>query len=221
MDIIQDSWVSFITADEISVRVTLQGLVSHEFTAYLSVFDLFLTQWIMAILFKGCKPDNFESYNFLKFMFTNIWGLRSNSRDILGLCETNLDDSVDSGHLSVRGYLPLIRKYSSTHMHGLAVYVKEWLPFARDLSLESSADSYLCFWLALLHSASYFFFLYWSPSLPLCTTFDSISSNIDEILLINPSAYVFVFGNFDIDHEDCLTYSGGADKLLKQPFSDS
>ena len=41
--------------------------------------------------------------------------------------------------------VPLIRKDSSTHMHGLAVYVKEGLPFARDLSLENSADSYLCF----------------------------------------------------------------------------
>ena len=30
-------------------------------------------------------------------------------------------------------------------MHGLAVYVKEGLPFAWDLSLENSADSYLRF----------------------------------------------------------------------------
>ena len=59
-------------------------------------------------------------------------------------------------------------------MHGLAVYVKEGLPFARDLSLENSADSYLCFRLALLHSVSHFFFLYQSPSSSLCTVFDSI-----------------------------------------------
>ena len=110
----------------------------------------------------------FESHNSLKLSFTNIRGLRlnfvdcksflqSNSPDILALCETNLDDSIDSGNFSVRGYLPLIRKDSSTHMHGLAVYVKEGLPFAQDLSLENSADSYLCFQLALLHSVSYFF----------------------------------------------------------------
>ena len=43
------------------------------------------------------------------------------------------------------GYLPLIPKDSSTHIHDLAVDVKEGLPFARDLSLENSADSYLCF----------------------------------------------------------------------------
>ena len=42
-------------------------------------------------------------------------------------------------------------------MHGLAVYVKEGLPFAQDLSLENSADSYLCFRLALLDSVSYYF----------------------------------------------------------------
>ena len=29
-------------------------------------------------------------------------------------------------------------------MHGLAVYMKEGLPFAPDLSLENSADSYVC-----------------------------------------------------------------------------
>ena len=122
-----------------------------------------LTQWIMVILSKGYKPDNFESHNSLKLSFTNIWGLcsnfidcksffESNPTDILALCETNLDGSIDSGNFSVRGYLPLIWKDSSTHMHGLAVYVKEGLPFTRDLSLENSADFYLRFWLALVHS---------------------------------------------------------------------
>ena len=157
----------------------------------------------MTILSKACKPDNFESHNSLKLSFTNIRGLRSNfvdcesflesnSPDILAVCETNLDDSIDSDNFSVRGYLPLIRKDSSTHMHGLAVYAKEGLPFARNLFLENSSDSYLCFRLALLHSVSYFFFLYQSPSSALCTVFDSVSSNIDEVLSINPSANVFV-----------------------------
>ena len=144
----------------------------------------------MAILSKACKPDNFELHNSLKFSFTNIWDLcsnfvdcvsflRSNSPDILAVCETNLDDSIVSGNFSVRGCLPLIWKDSSTHMHGLAVYVKEGLPMARDLPLQNSAYSYLCFQLALFHSVSYFFFLYQSPSSTLCTIFHSISSNID------------------------------------------
>ena len=76
-----------------------------------------------------------------------------------------MDDSVGSGNFSVRGYLPIIRKSSVTHVHVLAVYVKEGLPFVRDLYLENSANPYLCFWLTLLHSVSYFFFLYRSPSL--------------------------------------------------------
>ena len=73
----------------------------------------------MAILSKACKPDNCKSHNYLKLCFTNILGLRSsfvncksflesNSPDILALCETNLDDSIDSGNFSVRGYLLLI-----------------------------------------------------------------------------------------------------------------
>ena len=71
--------------------------------------------------------------------------LGSNSPDILALFETILNDSANSDDFSVRGYLPLIRKDFSTHMHGLAVYVKEGLLFVRNLSLENSGDSYLCF----------------------------------------------------------------------------
>ena len=90
-------------------------------------------------------------------------------------------------------------------MHGLAVFVKEQLPFARDLPLENSGDSYLSFQLALLHSVSYSIFLYRSSSSALCTVFDSISSNIDEVLSINPSANVFVFGDFNVHHKDGLS----------------
>ena len=162
----------------------------------------------MVISSKACKPDNIKWHNSLNLSFTNIRGLHSNfvdcesflesnSPDILALCETNLDDSIDSGNFSVRGYLPLIWKDSSTHMHGLAVYVKEGLPFAQVLSLENSADSYLRFRLAFLHSGSYCFFLYQSPS-SLWMVFDSISSNMDEVLSINPSANVFVFGVFNV-----------------------
>ena len=108
--------------------------------------------------------------------------LESNSPDILRQWETSLDDSIDSGNFSVKGYLPVLRKDSSTPMHGFAVYVKEGLPFARDLSIENFADSYLCFRVALLHSVSCFFFLYRSPSPSLCTDFDSILFNINEVL---------------------------------------
>ena len=141
--------------------------MAHERTAYLSIFNQFKLNELWSYYQKACRPDNFKLHNSLKLSFTNVRGLRSdfvdcesflesNSPNILALCEKNLDDSIDSGNFSVRGYLPLIRKDSSTHMHGLAVYVKEGLPFARDLSLENSADSYLCFQLALLHSVSSF-----------------------------------------------------------------
>ena len=109
-----------------------------------------------------------------------------------------MDDSIDYCNFSLRGYLSFIRQDSITHMHGLAVYVKQGLLFAWDLFLKSSADPYLCSQLALLHSVSYFFFLYQSPSLLLCMVFDSILCNIDEVLSMNPSASAFVFGDFNI-----------------------
>ena len=110
----------------------------------------------MAILSKEQKPDNFESHNSLKFSFTNIQGFRlnfvgyesffeSNFRDILTLFKTHLGYSIDSSNFFVRGYLPLIRKDSVTHVHDLAVYLEEGLPFAQDVYLENPSDSYLCF----------------------------------------------------------------------------
>ena len=84
----------------------------------------------MAILSKGCKPDKSEPHKSLKLSFTNIRELRSNfaecesflesnSPDILALCETNLDGSIDSGDFSVRGCVSFIRKDSIIHMHVL------------------------------------------------------------------------------------------------------
>ena len=164
---------------------------------------------------KDVKPDNFESHNSPNPSFTNILGLclnfveceslfESSSPDILALCETNLDD--DSGSFSVGDKLILIRSDSITHIHGLALYVKT---FAQDVSLENSTDSYLCFPLTLRHSVSYFFFLYRSP---LCIVFDSILSNIDEVLSINPSANGFVFGDCNVHHKDWLAYFVGTDR---------
>ena len=37
-------------------------------------------------------------------------------------------------------------------------------------------------------------------------------SSVDEIPSINPSAYVFIFGNFNVHYKDWLTYSGGTDR---------
>ena len=78
-------------------------------------------------------------------------------------------------------------------MHDFAVYLKEIL-FAWDLFLENTANSYLCFQLALLHSVSYLLFLYQSTSLFLYNLLDAISFNIDEVLLINLSIIVCLSG---------------------------
>ena len=42
--------------------------------------------------------------------------------------------------------------------------------------------------------------------------FDSIPSNIDEVLSINPSANVFFFGDFNVHPKGGLTYSGDTDR---------
>ena len=46
-----------------------------------------------------------------------------------------------------------------THMYGLAVYVKEGLTSAQDLSLENSADSYVLSWLYFTQCLTSFSFI--------------------------------------------------------------
>ena len=79
------------------------------------------------------------------------------------------------------------------------MYVRESNPSACDLSFENSGDSCLCFQLVVIHSVS-FSSIDHHPFL--CALFDVVSSNIDKFLLINPSANVFVFGDFNVHHKD-------------------
>ena len=90
----------------------IQGLVSYELTAYLSVFDLYLTHE-MTILAKGRKLDSFEWNTSLKnlavltfeaFVRMSIF-VELNSLGILALCETNLDDLIDSMAISLWGVI--------------------------------------------------------------------------------------------------------------------
>ena len=46
----------------------------------------------------------------------------------------------------------------------------------------------------------------------MCTAFDPIPSNIDEVLSIIPSANVFVYGDLNVHHKDWPTYCGGTDQ---------
>ena len=167
MNIYWGPWVTFVTTNEYLVRVTkLTSRIGVLWTHNLSFcFDIFLTQWIMTILSKGCKRNNFESHNSLKPSFTNIWGLclnfvecefflESNSLDTLALWDANLDDSIDSGNFSVRDYLP--SKMILLLMHGPAVYVKEgisWKLYRFLLMFSTGFTSFSTF------------FIYWSPSL--------------------------------------------------------
>ena len=106
----------------------------------------------MAILSKLDKRDNSESHKSLKLCFTNIQGLNAECEsfleskfpDTLALCETKMDDSIYSCNFSVSGYLPLIWKNSVTCMDGVAVDVKQELPFAWDLSVENCGFLVMC-----------------------------------------------------------------------------
>ena len=124
--------------------------------------------------------------------------------DILALCETKLDDSIDSGNFFERGYIDLIQKDSVTHINGLALYLKKGYPFAKDLSQKKLCK--FLFMTVFTYSVSYFFFFYQLPFSSLFTIFNAVSSNTDEVLLINTSATAFVC------HKNLLIYFGWSDR---------
>ena len=95
-------------------------------------------------------------------------------------------------------------------MHGLAVYVKEGLPF--DGTYLKKTLQILTYVFEWLYSVSYFCFLHQSLSSSLRTVFYSIFCNINEILSVNPYANTFFFEDFNVRHKIWLTYSVGYDR---------
>ena len=173
---------------------------------------------------KGCKLDNSESFNFLKLSFRNIEDLRANFVHYYSFLESNFLTFL----LYVRpGWLNwfwqfLCEELSSFNPKGF-YYSYAWsrslckgrTSFYTWLSYYVSSDTYLCFRLGLLQSVPHFFFHHRSIS-SLCTASDSISSNIDQVLSIDPFANMFVIGDFNVHHKDRLTQTD----YLKRPYSD-
>ena len=89
-------------------------------------------------------------------------------------------------------------------MHCLGVYVKSNLLIARETIL-------MCFRLALVHSTTFIFFLYRSPSSPSCSVVEAVSSNIDKALILQPSANIMVCGDFNTLDTKWLCHSHTTD----------
>ena len=77
--------------------------------------------------------------------------------------------------------------------------------------LEEDNESYMCFRLALLHSTTYIFFLYRSPSSSSCSVVEAVSSNIDKALILHPSANIMVCGDFNAHNTEWLGHSHTTD----------
>ena len=118
---------------------------------------------------------------------------------------------IDSGNFSVMGYPPLPERIVLLIcMVSQFMWKKDFFwtgLFSRKLTILMFSTGFT--WLSAL-----LLFLYQSPSSFLCMVFYSISSNIDQFLLVNPSAHVFFFGDFNVHHKDWLSYSGGTDRLF-------
>ena len=99
---------SFVMTYEFSLRITKITSNVGEPCSYQLPF--FISSFFDSKIYKA---DNFISHKSLKFSFTNTQGLHlkftgceslleSNFLDILVLCETNLDDWIDSTNFSLR-----------------------------------------------------------------------------------------------------------------------
>ena len=97
-------------------------------------------------------------------------------------------------------------------MQGL---VKEGLPFARDLSLENSADSYLCFQLALLHcnlllfpiSITFFIFVQFLILFYLAQMRFPRSTHLLMFLIVHHNDWLIYSGRTDQPGELCYNFS--------------
>ena len=88
----------------------------------------------------------------------------------------------------------------ATHIHGLADQVKKGFSFARDLSLENSNQSCLCFQSTSLHTVSYFITL----SITVLFFAYTFLYCFIKRFSVDPSLNYFVFGDFSVHHKNWL-----------------
>ena len=105
---------------------------------------------------------------FIKVLLNIESFLESNSQLMIALCETNLDDSIDSGNYSYAWCCSLCEERTS---------------FCMGVISRKTCRS-LRFLIPLLHSVSSLFLFFLSPSLSLSTGFDATLSNIDDLIFI-------------------------------------
>ena len=114
-------------------------------------------------------------------LFNCKFFLGSDYPGILALCKTNVEDSVNSSNLSLRGYSPSIQKYFVIHEHFLAVYVKEDFHFECDSSLENSDFLFVFSVVFTSLSVSYFFSV--DDTILFFVQFrDAVSSYIEKVV---------------------------------------
>ncbi|XP_065640981.1 uncharacterized protein LOC136073297 isoform X1 [Hydra vulgaris] len=89
-------------------------------------------------------------------------------------------------------------------MLGLGVYICINSPICREIRFKSFDHSFMCFRLAPLHSITFLFVLYHSPSSHDCTLLDVVSDQIDHALSLYPSANIVVVGDFNAHHTEWL-----------------
>ena len=165
-------------------------------------------------------PHVRDSNKSLNISFSNIRGFRSNftsvqsfvhinSLDLLALSESRLGSDTSSDSFKLPGYI--FHRLDHPPSHGLGVYIKDTLPIARERALECNDQDYICFRLSLLHSTTYLYFLYCSPSSLSCAVVDAISDSIDRVISLHPAAQVMVFRDFNVHHKKWLIHSHGTD----------
>lgn len=109
---------------------------------------LFLTY----ITFHDYKQQKISTFK-IRGICTNLYSVESflfeKSPDIIALCESNLNSLTSSSDFSIPGDFSLLRKDSKVQMYRLEFNAREYLPLAREPSLEISRPSNLCLRLSL------------------------------------------------------------------------
>ena len=170
-------------------------MVSHEIIASLSIFNLFKLNGLWPYY---QKHVNYISLNrttlqslalqifeaFVQISLIENLSLNQTLLTFVLYVKANLDDSMDSGNFFMIGYM------RGSFNSKVFYYSYTWARSLCEGGTSFCTGTYICKTLLVL--TCFFDWLYSTHCLSsfsyLSTAFDSISSNIDEVLLINPSA---------------------------------
>ena len=145
--------------------------------------------------------------------------ISSHNFAIIGVTETWLDNSIDSSHISLKNYLPPVRRDRTRHGGGVCVYIRDDFPAQRITALEVNNVEVICVEYFVKNDKRLLCFVYKAPDVDILEFLAEIDNILTKCDTYNE---IILMGDFNCKNQlFCSTDKTTADGKILKAFFDT